>query len=235
MRSSRDKGNRIINLIKNLIKAIQNIEKLNIYEQSYKEKVVEEVERKTKVKVDIYNTDKKYNIIYADPPWKYKDKMKMHGKHGDIRGAESFYRTMNLEDIKNLGDIIKKFSETNCILFIWFTMPFLNKIDEILESWGFSYKTCGFNWVKITKNGKIHIGMGHYTRGNGELCIIGTKGKVKIQNHTISQIMISQVRKHSQKPDEIRQKIVDLCGDLPRIELFAREEVEGWDCWGNEV
>ena len=186
------------------------------------------------MKIDIYNTDKKYNIIYADPPWGYNDKMKMKGKHGMIRGAESFYNTMSLEDIANLP--IKNITDENCILFMWITMPFLSNISYIMESWGFKYKTCGYCWIKKTKNNKIHLGMGHYTRGNAELCLIGIKGKkMKFLTRSQSQIIESPIREHSKKPDEIRNKIIDLCGDLPRIELFARQQVEGWDCWGNEV
>lgn len=186
------------------------------------------------MKIDIFNTDKKYNIIYADPPWQYNDKMKMQGIHGMIRGAESFYNTMDLQDIKKLP--IKDISSENSILFMWVTMPLLDKAFEVMSAWGYKYKTCGFCWIKKTKNGKNHLGMGHYTRGNAELCLIGIKNK-KPQFHTrsLSQIVESEIRKHSQKPDEVRDKIVELCGDIPRIELFAREYAEGWDCWGNEV
>lgn len=186
------------------------------------------------MKVDIYNTDKKYNIIYADPPWKYNDKMKMKGIHGNIRGAESFYNTMSLKDIAFLP--VNYIAEENSILFMWVTMPFLDKAFFIMEMWGFKYKTCGYCWIKRTKNNKIHLGMGHYTRGNAELCLIGIKGKkMKFLTRSQSQIIESQIREHSKKPDEVRNKIVELCGDLPRIELFARQEVEGWDCWGDEV
>lgn len=186
------------------------------------------------MKVDIYNTDKKYNIIYADPPWKYNDKMKMKGKHGNIRGAESFYNTMTLKDISLLP--INCLTKENAILFLWVTMPFLNKFENIMNMWGFEYKTCGYCWIKKTKKNKNHLGMGHYTRGNAELCLIGTKGKkMNFLTRSQSQIIESHIREHSRKPDEVRNKIVELCGDLPRIELFARQEAEGWDCWGNEV
>lgn len=186
------------------------------------------------MKVDIYSTTKKYNIIYADPPWKYNDKMTMKGIHGDIKGANCFYETMSLEDIKKLP--ISKITNDNSMLFIWVTMPFLEDVFSIIKSWGFQYKTCGFCWIKKTKNGKNHLGMGHYTRGNAELCLIATKGKkLQFNTRSLSQIVESQIREHSRKPDEVRNKIVELCGDVPRIELFARQQVEGWDCWGNEV
>lgn len=186
------------------------------------------------MKVDIFNTDKKYSIIYADPPWQYNDKMKMKGVHGMIRGADSFYQTMSLQDIKDLP--INNIASDNAILFMWITMPLLDKAFEVIEAWGFKYKTCGFCWVKRTKQGKIHLGMGHYTRGNAELCLIAIKDKKpKFLTRSLSQIVESQIEQHSKKPDVIRDKIVKLCGDLPRIELFARQYADGWDCWGNEV
>lgn len=186
------------------------------------------------MKVDIFNTDKKYNIIYADPAWQYNDKMKMQGVHGMIRGAESFYSTMGLEDIKQLP--ISSICSDNAILFMWVTMPLLDKAFEVMRAWGFTYKTCGFCWVKRTKTGKIHLGMGHYTRGNAELCLIGIRGKKpKFLTRSLSQIVESKIREHSRKPDEVRDKIVELCGDIPRVELFARQSIEGWDCWGLEA
>ena len=121
-------------------------------------------------------------------------------------------------------------------MFVIVTEPFLKDCFDVIKSWGFNYKTCGFCWVKKTKNGKNHLGMGHYTRGNAELCLIGIKGKkMQFKTRSLSQIVESQIREHSRKPDEVRNKIVELCGDLPRIELFARQTCEGWDCWGNEV
>lgn len=186
----------------------------------------------SKIVRETVNT-KKYNIIYADPPWKYNDKMVMEGVHGSIKGADSFYNTLTLEDIKNLP--IKDIADENCILFIWVTMPFLKEVFEVIEAWGFKYKTCGFCWVKKTKNNKIHCGMGHYTRGNAELCLIATKGKIKRINNTVYQIVEAEIREHSRKPDEVRNRIVELLGDLPRVELFARQKTEGWDAWGNEV
>lgn len=185
------------------------------------------------MKVDIYNIDKKYQIIYADPPWQYNDKMNMKGVHGNIRGAASFYNTMSLEEIKALP--VSRIADKNSILFMWITMPLLDKASGVMKAWGFQYKTCGFCWVKRTKTGKIHCGMGHYTRGNAELCMIGVKGRSTVINRSISQIVESEIRRHSQKPDEVRDKIIQLVGDVPRIELFARQQVPGWDCWGNEA
>jgi len=176
---------------------------------------------------------KKYNIIYADPPWKYNDKMKVKGATGFIRGAESFYNTMDLKDIKELP--IKNITDNNCYLFLWATMPLLQDAFEVIKAWGFEYKTMGFVWVKKTITGKNHFGMGHYTRGNAELCLLAIKGKLKRLTGSVRQIVESEIKRHSEKPEEVRKKIVELYGDIPRIELFARKNTKGWDVWGNEV
>lgn len=175
----------------------------------------------------------KYNIIYADPPWQYKDRLKMQGANGLIRGAESFYATMNIQAIKNLP--LQSITKADCYLFLWVTMPMLEEGLSVIKAWGFKYKTCAFTWVKKTKNNKNHFGMGHYTRGNAELCLLGVQGKLQRQNGSVRQIVESQVRGHSQKPSVIRDKITQLYGELPRIELFAREKVKGWDTWGKEI
>lgn len=178
-------------------------------------------------------TVKKYSIIYADPPWQYGDKMKMQGVHGPINGAESFYPTMSIGEIKKLP--VQDIAQENCVLFLWATMPLLQEALDTIKAWGFTYKTCGFTWVKKTKHNKIHCGMGHYTRGNAELCLIGVKGKMKRINNSVYQIVEAELRRHSQKPNEVRKRIETLYGDVPRVELFAREKAPGWDCWGNEV
>lgn len=181
------------------------------------------------MKVDIYKTNKKYNIIYADPPWSYKDKA-LAGN----RGACCKYDVMTIEDIENLP--IKDISASDCILFMWVTMPFLKDCFDVIKSWGFKYKTCAFTWIKQNKkSNSLFWGMGSWTRANAELCLIATKGKPKRQSAKVHSVIMSKIREHSRKPDEVRDKIVELCGDIQRIELFARQSVDGWDCWGNEV
>ncbi len=172
--------------------------------------------------------NKKYNIIYADPPWNYNSKM-MNSS------AIDHYNTMSLEDICNLP--VKDISADDCILFMWVTFPKLNEFIKVVNSWGFEYKTCGFVWVKTNKvnHETFFMGQGRWTRGNAEICIIATKGKVKRLSNSIRQLHISPLETHSKKPNEIRNKIVELVGNLPRIELFARQKCDGWDCWGNEV
>jgi N6-adenosine-specific RNA methylase IME4 len=171
--------------------------------------------------------NKKYQIIYADPPWSYQDK-KCSG------AALNHYETMKLKDICDLP--IKDIADKNCILFMWATYPLLKEALKVIEAWGFQYKSIAFQWVKLNqKNGKPFFGLGRWTRGNTEPCLIAVKGKPKRIDNSVSQLIFSPIRKHSEKPPEARDKIVKLVGDLPRIELFARQKNHGWDCWGNEV
>jgi N6-adenosine-specific RNA methylase IME4 len=106
----------------------------------------------------------------------------------------------------------------------------------LIASWGFEYKTVAFTWVKKNKKSDSWFwGMGNWTRANAEVCLLATKGKPKRISAAVHSIISTPVRKHSQKPDEARDRIVQLLGDLPRIELFAREETAGWDVWGDEI
>ena len=171
---------------------------------------------------------KKYNIIYADPPWRYENKRKGRG------GAENHYPTMKLEDICNLP--IRKITAENAALFLWLTFPNLPEGLEVMKSWGFKYKTLGFSWIKTNKRSKTPcFGIGYYTKSNCEVCLLGIKGKMKPISNKISSVVIAPREEHSKKPDIVRGKIVELFGDLPRIELFARQPTPGWDVWGNEV
>lgn len=152
---------------------------------------------------------------------------------------------------------VKDIAADDCVLFLWATYPKLREALEVIKAWGFTYKTIGFQWVKQNRSGNGHFfGLGRWTRGNTEPCLIATKGeafhlvldgegsapcliatkgKPKRDSASISQLVFSPLRAHSQKPDEVRDRIVELMGDLPRIELFARSAAEGWDCWGNEA
>lgn len=106
----------------------------------------------------------------------------------------------------------------------------------MIKAWGFEYKTVAFVWVKQNrKGGGIFTGMGHWTRSNAEICLLATRGKPIRFSKSVHQIIMSPVEQHSKKPDIVRHKIVELAGDLPRIELFARQKTPGWDVWGNEV
>lgn len=173
---------------------------------------------------------KKYKIIYADPPWQYR----VYSKKGQGRSAEHHYHTMSIKDIMALP--VDKIADKDCILFLWITFPCLKEGIEVMERWGFKYKTCGFNWVKRNKKKNTYfIGLGFWTRSNSEVCLIGTKGQPKRVSKSVSQICDARIMEHSKKPAEIRERIVELCGELPRIELFARDKVKGWDSLGDEI
>lgn len=173
---------------------------------------------------------KKYKVIYADPPWAYQ----VWSKKGQGRSAEKHYSTMSLADIKALP--IKELADKDCALFMWFTFPLLHEAISVLEAWGFTYKSVAFVWVKQNKKAPtLFWGMGYWTRANAEICIIATKGSPKRHSCGVHQIIMSPVEEHSKKPDEARNRIVELLGDVPRIELFARQSTPGWDVWGNEA
>ena len=173
---------------------------------------------------------KKYQIIYADPPWEYR----LFSNASGGRTAASHYDTMRLTDIYQLP--IQDIADNDCALFLWATCPTLPEALFTMKMWGFHYKTVAFTWVKRNKKSNGWFwGMGCWTRANSELCLLGTKGKPQRKRTDISQLIYSPLEHHSKKPDIVRKKIIQLCGDIPRIELFARQKIKGWDVWGNEI
>lgn len=173
---------------------------------------------------------KKYKILYADPPYRYK----VYSRKGMGRSAEDHYHTMDIEEIRSLP--VGKIADSDSFLFLWVTFPCLLEGISVMESWGFKYKTCAFNWVKRNKKADtFFMGLGFWTRSNSEICLLGTKGSPKRVSKSVPQVCDARIREHSRKPDERRERIVALCGDLPRIELFARQEYKGWDCLGDEI
>lgn len=177
--------------------------------------------------------DKKYKIIYADPPWSYNNTLDPNRRLP--------YQTMTIDQIKSLP--VNDISDKDCILFIWGVFPQPREVLDVIESWEFEYKTVAFLWIKKYPNsGTWFKGMGSWTRSNGEPCHIAIKGKPKRYDKGIQQIVVSPTTSfnflrnpnHSKKPDEVRQRIIKMCGDLPRIELFARTKIHGWDTWGND-
>ena len=173
---------------------------------------------------------KKYSIIYADPPWAYRT----YSKKGQGRSAESHYPTMCIAAIKALP--VGELADKDCALFLWITFPMLREAWGVMDAWGFSFKTVAFVWIKqCRKSDGLFTGMGYWTRANAEICILATKGQPKRVGAGVRQVILSHIEEHSKKPDEARERIVRLMGDLPRVELFARQSPEGWDVWGNEV
>lgn len=179
--------------------------------------------------------DKKYSIIYADPPWSFSSKelQKYGGKR--FTSIEKHYQTQSKNWIKSLP--VLDITASDCALFLWSTDSHLKEAIETIESWGFKYITIAFVWEKLTSLGKTVANLGAWTMKNYEICLFGTKGtmlKYKKTNN-IYQKVAAERTVHSKKPDKVRKNIEELFGDLPRIELFARQHTSGWDVWGNEV
>lgn len=172
--------------------------------------------------------NRKFSVIYADPPWSYNDKMRGHGQ-----GAEMHYPTQSLEWIKSLP--VQEITAKDAVLFLWATSPLLPEAFELITAWEFKYKTVAFVWSKTTTTGKWAYNLGRWTMGNAELCLLATKGRPQRIEQNMKQLVVAERGRHSQKPDEVRQRIVTLMGDIPRVELFARERPVGWEVWGNEV
>ncbi len=179
--------------------------------------------------------DKKYNIIYADPPWSFSSKELQ--KYGGERftSIEKHYKTQSGNWIKELP--VNSIAEGDCALFMWTTDAHIKEAIETIEAWGFKYITVAFVWEKKTVTGKTVANLGAWTMKNYEICLLGTKGAMlkhkKVNN--IYQKVEALRTKHSKKPQKVRRNIELLFGMLPKIELFARERPEGWDVWGNEV
>lgn len=172
---------------------------------------------------------KKYDVIYADPPWGSNTQFYRDAK----RGNSPHYPLMSVMDIKSLP--VSSICSDNSTLLLWVVDSQIPDALSVISSWGFVYKTVGFTWVKKTATGKNHFGVGAWTRKNPEICLLATRGSPKRESASVTQIQEHKVREHSRKPDEIRLEIVKLLGDIPRIELFARQKTKGWDVWGNEV
>lgn len=172
--------------------------------------------------------EKKYSVIYADPPWNY-------AAGGKTRNVERHYRTMNPEDIYSLP--VQDIAEDDCLLFLWATFPNLDVALETIRRWGFQYKTAAFVWVKRNRKAPSWFwGLGNWTRANAEICLLATKGKPKRASASVHSIIDAPIGRHSEKPAETRDRIAQLAGGgVSMIELFARKTAPGWDSWGDEV
>ena len=180
-----------------------------------------------KGRVERSGTIGNYSIIYADPPWRYDQKV-MQG------AADRHYPTMTMDELCALP--VSDLADRDSALFMWATFPKLPEALQLMKAWGFTYRSVAFVWLKKNKKADSWFqGLGFWTRGNAEICLLATRGHPKRQAADIHQFIISPIEAHSKKPDEAREKIVALMGDLPRVELFARQTPPGWDVWGNEV
>lgn len=211
--------------------------------------------------------DKRFNIVYADPPWTYNQTV----KQGTLKRKDGslIYPSMSLQQLCALGPEIQRISHDDAALFLWATMPLLPEAFRLIEAWGFKYKTCFVNWVKTTKKGdRPAFGVGYYTRSNAELCLVAIRGKIasykrlldgetsrgassmssivyesgpapvnflSLLDDSSTPVVMTPRREHSRKPPVVRDMITKLLGDLPRVELFARESFPGWTVLGNDV
>lgn len=173
-----------------------------------------------------------YEVIYADPPWAYNARNVTDRLCG---GAMRHYQVMSLEEICSLP--IKDIAAKNAMLFMWATCPLLDEAFKVIDAWGFTYCTVGFNWIKLNPvDYGVFFGVGFYTKSNSELCLLAKRGKgIRPAVNTESQVIISPRMEHSKKPDEARLRIERLYPDSSRVELFARQRISGWHAWGNEV
>ena len=175
---------------------------------------------------------KKYTVVYADPPW---DGLGWNNGSGQKCPA-NHYPVQSADWIQKLP--VSELVSDNAALFLWATYPNLPLALEVINAWGFRYATCAFTWVKRNKKADSYfVGCGNYTRANAEVCLLGIRGKMQkeVKSRSVRQVCDARVGRHSEKPAEIRDRIVELFGDVRRIELFARQRTPGWDVWGNEV
>ena len=185
-------------------------------------------------------TTQKFNIILADPPWFYNDRKLFRRDNPEKKnkfgmGACNHYATMKPEEIYDLP--VKRIADKNCYCFMWCTMPNLEIGMKALYFWGFRYVTTPFVWVKTNSvSVSLYAGPGNYTMSNAEVVLLGRIGKtLKREHRDVRSVIMAPRREHSRKPTEIKDRVVHLLGDIPRVELFSCEETEGWVCVGNQI
>jgi N6-adenosine-specific RNA methylase IME4 len=172
---------------------------------------------------------RRYGVIYADPPWSFKT----WSAKGTGRSAASHYDCMDFASLCALP--IGAIAADDCALLLWSTDPLLPKALELIDAWGFTYKTVGFYWAKTnTRSDGFFTGMGYWTRANPEQCLLATRGKPERLARDVPRLVVAPRREHSRKPDEVAAGIERLLPG-PYIELFARETRPGWDSWGKET
>jgi site-specific DNA-methyltransferase (adenine-specific) len=184
---------------------------------------------------------KKYQIIYADPPWKFGSRLANGNNKNGIVNLKQVkisdnYTVMTTDEICKLP--IKNITDDNAILFLWTTDAHLEEAMKVIKAWGFKYKTIAFTWLKKEKSGIQSCYVGFWTTKCGEICLLATKGNMSkyLKKRNVRQLVEATRGRHSEKPNEVRKRIVEMFGDeLSKIELFARIKPDGWDVWGNEV
>ena len=172
---------------------------------------------------------RKYGVIYADPPWSFRN----WSAKGTGRNAVSHYDCLSFERLSALR--VSDLAAEDCVLLLWAVDPLLDKAFDLMRAWGFEYKTVAFYWVKQNTNSDgFFTGLGYWTRGNPEQCLLGTRGRPRRLGKDVRKLVIDRRREHSRKPDQVRERIERLVRG-PYLELFARETKRGWDCWGDQI
>jgi len=206
----------------------------------YKEDVKKRKQRNTLSELYPKLPNKKYSVIYADPPWDYNGKLQFDksSKGVDeldvsrkifISSASFKYPTLKLEELKKLP--LTDIAEEDCLLFMWTSNPHLSQAIELGEAWGFKYRTIAFIWDKMNHN------PGQYTLSNCEICLVFKRGKIPQPRgaRNVRQLVRVPRGKHSEKPIEVLKGITQMFPTQEKVELFARRTEEGWDCWGLDV
>ena len=179
----------------------------------------------------------KYEIILADPPWSYRNYGYAKTKSGNIakRGCRKEYPTMTIKQIQELP--IPYICAKNCYLFLWATGPLMDDCISVVKAWGFDYYGIAFTWIKTNKRktNTLFWGMGNVTRSNPEYVLLGRKGKLDRQSASVHSVVMVPIGQHSRKPNEVSDRIVKLFPNSSKIELFARERIEGWDSIGYDI
>ena len=170
-----------------------------------------------------------YSVILADPPWNWKAR----SAKGEGRSAKNHYNVMEQDDLRRMS--VSSLAADDSVLFLWVLNSLLSQGLQLIDAWGFTFKTVGFCWVKTNRrSGSLFMGLGYHTRQNVELCLIATKGKPKRVSGGVHQVVMSPRREHSRKPDEVYERIEALYPG-PYLELFSRTTRTGWDAIGDEV
>lgn len=170
----------------------------------------------------------RFGAILADPPWKFQT---WSGK-GEGRSASQHYDVMTVAQIARLP--VASLAAEDCVLFLWGTWPMLPQVLQVMQAWGFTYKTCAFDWMKLSGSNIPSIGNGYWTRSNTEFCLLGTRGKPKRKHADVPMALLERRQEHSRKPWIVHHRIEALV-DGPYLELFARQRRAGWEQWGNET
>ena len=172
----------------------------------------------------------RYDIIYADPPWDYKGQLQHAGVgSGDTGGAARHYPTVVLGNLAKLD--VASIAAEDSLLFLWATSPHLDQAIDLGKAWGFAWATVAFVWDKVRVN------PGFYTMSQCELCLVFKRGRIPKPRglRNVRQLVNAKRGPHSAKPEEVRRRIEAMFPSQRKIELFARQRVDGWEPWGFET